>query len=200
MKSTKWRERLKAIIDETPGLTMKGLSLKAGLHASTVQSILTRGTAPSVENFLAICQALGVTPAQLLDADEPSKLTIPVVGIVSAGEGWSPMDDDAGQVVDFELGAHDSIAVEVRGDSMAPVYRNGDVLICHRRYGPHADNLIGLDCIVRTASGENYVKILKRGSRPGRFNLKSYNPVVDDVEDVALAWAAPVAWIKRGVR
>lgn len=198
--ATDWRTRLKSLIDETPGLTMKGLSLKAGLHASTVQSILTKGTAPSVENFLAICQAMGITPAQLLEGSERSKLTIPVVGVVSAGEGWTPFDDNTNEAVEFELGAHDTIAVEVRGDSMAPVYRNGDVLICHRRYGPNADNLIGLDCIVRTAKGENYVKILKRGSRHGRFNLKSYNPVVDDIEDVPLAWAAPVAWIKRGAR
>jgi len=60
--------------------------------------------------------------------------------------------------------------------------------------------MIDLDCVIRTADGQHYVKILKRGSRPGRFHLKSYNPAEDDIEDVALSWVAPVAWIKRGVR
>lgn len=195
-----WKTRLKTIIEETPGLSMKGLSVKAGLNPSAVYDILKRDQAPSIEAFLALAKALGVKPSFLLDGDEGGKLTIPILGIVSAGEGWTPVDDASDHAVDFELGAHDTIAVEVRGDNMAPVYRDGDVLICHRRFGPNADNIIGLDCIVKTAKGQNYVKILKRGSRSGRFNLKSYNPVVDDIEDVALAWAAPVAWIKRGAR
>ncbi len=195
-----WRTRLKTIIDETPGLTMKSLSLRAGLGATALHDILRRGTSPSVDTLVAVAKVLGIKPSQLIDGDENIKLTIPVVGIVSAGEGWTPVDDGVDGNVEFELGAHDTIAVEVRGDSMAPVYRNGDMLICHRRFGPNADNLIGLDCVIRTAKGDNFVKILKRGSRPNRFNLKSYNPVVDDIEEVALAWVAPVAWIKRGAR
>ena len=40
----------------------------------------------------------------------------------------------------------------------------------------------------------------RRGSRPNRFSLRSYNAAVDDIEDVALAWVAPVSWIKQGAR
>ena len=196
-----WRFRLKQLIDETPGLSMKAVSLKAGLSASSVHNMLKRGNAPTIENFLAICAALNVSPSVLLDSEDRATVSIPVVGFVSAGEGWAPIEGATGdQAVAFDLGAHDTIGVEVRGDSMAPVYRNGDVLICSRQFGPNADNCIGLDCVIRTADGRHFVKILKRGSRPGRFNLKSYNPVVDDIEDVALAWAAPVAWIRRGAR
>lgn len=193
-----WRFRLKRLIDETPGLSMKALSLKAGMHASSVHNIVKRGHAPSIDNFLAICKALQVSPAVLLGGDETPTISIPVVGIVSAGEGWQPVEGATnGDHVDFDLGAHDTIGLEVRGDSMAPVYRSGDFLICYRQFGPHSDNCVGLDCVVRTADNRHFVKILKRGSRPGRFNLKSYNPVVDDIEDVALAWVAPVAWIRR---
>lgn len=193
---TSWRERLKRLIDETPGLTMKGISVKAGLHPSTVQSIVSKGTSPSIDNFLAICKAAGVRPAALL-GDEDLSLSVPVVG-QAAGEAWTPVDDATHPPIGFELGGHDTIAVRVAGDAMAPAYRDGDTPICHRQFGPHADNLIGCDCVVRTTKGAHYVKILKRGSRPGRFNLKSYNPVVDDIEDVALAWVAPIAWIRRG--
>ena len=35
---------------------------------------------------------------------------------------------------------------------------------------------------------------------PNRFSLRSYNSAVDDIEDVVLAWVAPVSWIKRGAR
>jgi SOS-response transcriptional repressor LexA len=195
-----WTKRLKQIIDETPGLTMKSLSLKSGLNKGAVFDIVKRGQDPSVATVLAICRSLGLSPADLLGGTDRDKISIPVVGIVSAGEGWTPIDDNAHDPVDFELGAHDTIAVEVRGDSMTPVYRNGDVLICQRQFGPHADNLIGLDCVIRTSKGEHYVKILRRGSRPNRFNLRSYNSAVDDIEDVALAWIAPVSWIKRQAR
>jgi phage repressor protein C with HTH and peptisase S24 domain len=195
MKTT-WRERLKTIIDETPGLTMKSVSQKAGLSSSTVHSIIANGASPSVDNFIKICAAINVEPTQLLGGERLT-ISIPVVGFVSAGEGWTSVDDGGQDAVEFDLGTGDCVAVEVRGDSMVPVYRNGDTLICNRQYGPNADNLIGLDCVIRTADGRNYVKILRRGSQPGRFNLRSYNSSVDDIENVALAWVAPVAWIKR---
>lgn len=197
-----WRERLKKLIEGTPGLTMKSISLKANLSPSTLHSIISKGASPSVDNFLAICDAIGVSPTELLMGDRQSSVSIPIVGFVSAGEGWTPIDGATGHDdrVEFDLGAHDTIGIEVRGDSMAPVYRHGDFLVCYRQFGSNADNCIGLDCVVQTADRRHFVKILKRGSRPGRFNLKSYNPVVDDVEDVALAWVAPVAWIKRGAR
>jgi SOS-response transcriptional repressor LexA len=197
-----WRYRLKQLIDEAPGLSMKAVSLRAGLGATAVHDILERGSDPKVSTLVAIAGALGVPVMKLLGDSVEQSVTIPLVGFVSAGEGWTPIDaatspDDA---VTFDLGAHDTVGIEVRGDSMAPVYRHGDVLICYRQFGPNADNCIGLDCVVRTADSRHFVKILKRGSRPGRFHLKSYNPVVDDIEDVSLAWAAPVAWIKRAAR
>lgn len=198
-----WRTRLKQVIDRTPGLSMKAVSLKAGLGATAIHDILERGSDPKVSTVLAICNALNISPAALLWGDDSAtNASIPLVGFVSAGEGWTPIDGAAGpyDAIDFDLGAHDTIGLEVRGDSMAPVYRNGDFLICYRQFGPNADNCIGLDCVIRTADHRHYVKILKRGSRPNRFNLKSYNPVADDIEDVALAWAAPVAWIRRGAR
>ena len=194
-----WRQRLQKIIDETPGLTMKGIALKAGLSASTLHNILKRGATPSVDHFLEICRVVGVGPAELLTGISEPRLQIPIVGIVDADERWSPVDP-GGRGVGFDVGSHDTIGIEVRGDAMAPVYRDGDFLVCYRQFGPHADNCIGLDCVVRTAAGDHFVKILKRGTRPNRFNLKSYNPVADDIEDVAIAWAAPVAWIKRGTR
>ena len=88
------------------------------------------------------------------------------------------------------------ITIEIRGDSMSPVYRSGDKLIC-RRHLRAFDNLIGLDCAVLTEDGQGYVKILRRGTRPNRYNLKSYNVAQEDIENVKLAWAAPVVWIKR---
>lgn len=195
---TGWRKRLLDIIDGTDGLTMKALSKKAGLAESALHDYLKRGRAPSVDNFIAIAHAAGVTPAQLLQGDDRFIQKVPLIGTVSTGETWKATEAAKPQAVEFELGDYDVITLEVRGDGMAPAYRDQDVLFCHRRTGRFLQNLIGLDCVIRTTKGENYLKILQAGTRPGTFNLRSYNPVVKDIPNVSIEWAAPIVWIKRG--
>lgn len=194
MEKMTWRQRLTEIADHFEG-GMKGLSMAAGLNPTKVRDVLKRGQSPSVESFLSICEAAKVDPTYVLFGDEPPRVEIPVVGMVSAGEGWSAVEDNIDQM-EFALDNDDMVAIEVRGDSMSPVYRNGDRLIC-RRHQRAFDNLIGLDCAVLTEDGRGFVKILRRGSRPNRFNLKSYNVTQEDLENVKLAWVAPVVWIKR---
>jgi hypothetical protein len=196
MKLT-WRERLRVLVDGPPKLDMKAVSLKAGLGATFVRDLLEKGRTPSVENFVSVCEALGVSPLTLIYGDDNPHITVPIVGIVSAGEGWTHIPDARHDPVEFALSGDDLVGIEVRGDSMSPVYRDGDRLLCSRHFGRHVDNLIGLDCAVLTTDGKGYVKILKRGSRPGRYNLKSYNPYVEDIENAQIEWAAPVKWIRR---
>lgn len=196
-----WRDRLKTLIEETPGLSMKRLSLKAGMSESGIRDILSRGASPSIDTFVAIAGAAGVSPAMLLQGDERFALKVPLVGRVSKGEKWKPVTGAIkADPVELEMRDHDVIGLEVEDDSMAPVYRAKDFLVCHRRAGRTAHNLIGLDCVVQTEAGGHYIKILKKGPKTGLFNLKSYNPVVDDIEGVALEWAAPIVWIRRGGR
>jgi hypothetical protein len=196
MKTT-WRDRLRGLIEGSPGLDMKEISLKAGQGATFVRDIVYRERSPSVDKFAAVCEAIGVTPMWMIYGDEAPHITVPVVGIVAAGEGWLGTDNAKFEPLEFAIRGDDLIGIEVRGDSMSPVYRDGDTLLCSRHFGRHVDNLVGLDCAVLTDDGRGYLKILKRGSKPGRYNLKSYNPHIDDIENVQVDWAAPVSWIKR---
>lgn len=41
------------------------------------------------------------------------------------------------------------------------------------------------------------MKFLARGKKAGTFNLRSSDPSVKDIEDVKLAWAAPIEMIIR---
>lgn len=195
-----WRKRLRQVIKETPGLSMKALAMSANLDPSTVQKWLKEGKSPTLETFLAVCSAAGVSPGFILEGTEPTAVAVKVAGVAYAGEGFTPCEETRGDTVEFSVRDNDTIAIEVRGDSMTPVYRPGDVLICHRSSGRSADNLTGLDCAVRTKDGDHYIKILRRGSRPGLFTLRSFNPSHDDIEDVQLEWVAPIAWVKRGER
>lgn len=193
---TTWRHRLEEFI-VSQGLTMKGLSLKAGLSETAVRDIVKRGTSPSIDGFLAICGALGVTPGFLLYGKDAYMALVPIVGDTSPNESWVPSVRED-RKMPFDLADEDPIAIRVRGNDMAPAYREGDTLICHRRVGKYIDNLVNLDCAVKLLSGACYIKILKRGTKPGLYTLKSYNPRIDDIPDTKIEWAAPVVWVRRG--
>ena len=180
---------------------MRTLSKKAGLSPGYISSILGTGRTPSVENLVAIAAAAKVEPGWLLMGDEAFRIKIPIVGTATAGEEWTMANSTKTSTIEFDLGAgFDVICVEVRGDAMAPVYRDQDFVVCQRRIGSFADNVVGADCAIRTTRGKNYLKILKQGTRPHHFTLRSYNTAVDDIENVQLEWVAPVVWIKRGGR
>lgn len=197
MTDTTWRDRLRAVLDGPPKLDMKAISLRAGLGATFVRDILERGRQPSVDNFVAVCGAIGVSPLALIYGDEVPRIDVPVVGSISNGEDWSASPEAAISPLELTLAGEDLVGIDVIGDRLSPAYRNGDLLLGHRQFGKYLDNIIGLDCIVRTTEGKGHIKILKRGTRPGRYTLKSIRPLIDDIENVAIEWAAPIKWIKR---
>ena len=119
----------------------------------------------------------------------------PVLGYVGAGAQVFPVDDFAfGEGLDeVELppGAPvGAIAVIARGDSMYPRYFDGEKLFYVNREPP--SELIGQECVVGLKDGRVLVKILRRGSRPRRFDLESWNAPL--LEDQDVEWAAPVKW------
>lgn len=189
-----WRKRLKELIEGTPGLDMRTLSRKAGLNPGYISEMYAKPSTPTVDAFLKIAQAAGVSPTWLLTGEEDSPVEIPLAGTIG-GETWTPLDKKrvTPQLRDFDL-----IAFNVEGNGMAPSYRAGDLLICQRHAGRSISNLIGQDYVVQTVGGERYLKILKRGARAGTYDLRSFHASEPDIEAVALEWAAPVVWIKRG--
>jgi len=180
---------------------MKQLSLAAGLGETAVRDMLEKVTSPRVETVTAIAEQLGITLNELLEGRNEGARRVPVVGYVSAGEGWAPFDGD-GPVdeVEINIGGGEAVALVVRGSSMAPVYRDGDILIGTKRATANAHNLVGTDCIIETKAGERYLKFLAKGTIRNRFNLKSYNPAHEDVVNVEIAWAAPVSVVLRSAR
>lgn len=175
---------------------MKSLSLAAGLSETYVREILKRDQAPTVRGLTALANELNCPVSFLIGEDKPFKPTIPIIGKASAGEGWTPYDTLDDQL-DIDFSDKSLISIVVEGDSMHPIYRDGDYLICDRVDGANIHNIVGRDCIIYTADGDAYVKILNKGSSPTTYNLRSYNPTYPDIEDVKIKWAAPVVWIKR---
>lgn len=147
-----------------------------------------------------IAEQAGQTEGEFFHSTAGPRL-VPVVGYVSAGEAFEPISD--GEPIDaFSIDvADDLIAVLVRGDSMDPVYRTGDVVIGRQVRGREMSKFIDRDCIVMTKAGEGYLKQLKKpaSSKSGSFRLRAYNDKYGDVDDVPLDWVAPVIWIHRSI-
>ena len=130
----------------------------------------------------------------------------PIVGIVRAGseiECWNDQFPCGESVsVPGELFGDGVVrrwgGVVVRGESMSPIFDDGDILFFDMRYGGEVSGLIGRACVVETAAGGAMVKRLERGRRGGMYNLESYNRHHAVVADVILRTARPVMWVKKG--
>jgi len=197
-------------------LSASGLAKRAGLD-STAFNKSKRSSAdgrprwPSTESLAKIMDATGSTLDDLVavlrrgqhgkDAARgfvPS--TVPLLGFAQAGDGG--FFDDAGfpvgqgwDVVDLPAAAPEgAYALKVQGDSMLPLYRDGDVLIVQ----PGAATRRGDRVVVRTVEGEVLAKVLAR--RTARLiELHSLNPEHPDrsfaVSEVE--WVARILWASQ---
>lgn len=187
-----WGRRLDTLRLER-GWSLKTLSDRTGIPYDSINKYC-RGEVenPRGSAMQQLADVFGVSVDWLRHGDM-STLIFPVVGEVKGGQDWFPIDQggDLG-AIEIDLSHVDPIAIRVRGDSMKPVYRQGDSIVGSRLKGTVIDEVIGRDCIVKTLDGEGMVKTLMRGSKPGFYRLRSYDPEYPDREDVQLEWAAPV--------
>lgn len=181
----------------------KPLSLAAGLSETYIRDLIERGVEPTLAKLEAIANQLGLPMSYFFD-EESTPPQIAIKGYASGGDRWTPVDDyqdgDGIAHIDLDIANPDLIGVRVRGPSMSPVFRDGDDLICFPQHGLDISSAVGKDCVVETANQERYIKQVLKGSKKNTYRLRSYNTEFPDIEDVALAWAAPVLWIRRSSR
>ena len=126
----------------------------------------------------------------------PRQRSIMIIGKVAAGaEGF--YDDDfpmGGGDPLPELEPSEHIAVTVEGDSMVPRFYPGETLI----FGPARDpySLIGRECMVKLRDKRKLVKVLRRGSAPGFWDLHSVNTSYAPMEDVEIYHALPLVGLR----
>jgi phage repressor protein C with HTH and peptisase S24 domain len=119
-----------------------------------------------------------------------------VIGYVGAGEQIFAFDDEhAWDPVPAPPGAKEFNAAVVKGDSMLPVFRDGDLLYFSSEEVVISE-IVGRDCLVQVVDGPRLIKKLVKGSKRGFYRLHSYasGKLSDEVK---LEWAAPVRWIER---
>ena len=159
-------------------LSPSGLAKQAGLDATTFNKS-KRSTRdgklrwPSTESISKILAATSSNLSDLLN-ELPNAATtitqrIPVIGFAQAGDNG--YFDDAGyptgsgweEIVFPDIGDPNAYALMVSGDSMEPLYRDGDRIII----SPVANIRGGDRVIVKTGKGEIMAKELVRRTAQG---------------------------------
>lgn len=210
-----WRgiDRLAASFGYSPS----GLAKQAGLDPTSFNKskrITPQGKArwPSTESVAKVLAVTGATMSDFIALigkennqtyDSPFPRYIPVIGFGQAGEdGFFDTDGypkgDAWDEIRFPDTAYKDVgqvyALEVSGDSMEPLYREGDRLIV----SPSEKLRRGDRVIVKTTSGEIMAKELKRQNNK-LVELRSLNPHYEDrsLGRDEVDWIARVLWVSQ---
>ena len=171
------------------GLSPSGLAKLAGLDPTTFNKS-KRGDAtgklrwPSTES---ISKVLGATNAtldefvSLVEGVASRTRMVPLIGMAQAGSrGYF---DDAGfpagsgweEIAFPELADEHAYALEISGESMQPVYRDGDRIVVSPATNPRRGDRV----VVKTVEGEVMAKLLHRMTAQ-RIELRSLNPAYED--------------------
>ena len=198
-----------AAIDELAGkhgMSASGLARRAGLDATTFNkskrvSSVGRLRWPSTESIAKVLETTA-TPIDeflgLVTAHARSKHpTVPLIGMAQAGaggffgDGGFPVGSGWDEVAFPNVGQDHSYALEISGDSMLPVYRDGDIIVVN----PEAPVRRGDRVVVKTTEGEVLAKELKR--QTGKtIELRSINAAHEDrtLSMDQVEWVARIMW------
>jgi len=198
--------RLKTAMQKAKIKSAAELSRLTKLNEVTVRAYANGTRNMPLEECFVLAKALKADPFWLFDGKARPELSnvtpseIPVYGYAGAREAVDIIPfDDQGAIDEVQpLRAEDGYkAVIVRGSSMLPAYRDGDVLF-FREDHTHPDQLIGRDCVILTSDKDRaYVKRIMAGSKKGHFTLLSYASGIDPLPDVKILKAWPIEWIRR---
>ena len=173
------------------GMSPSGLAKLAGLDPTTFNKS-KRGTAngklrwPSTESLAKVLAATGATlddfVALVAEGSRTSRARlVPLIGMAQAGTAG--FFDDAGfpvgsgweEIAFPELSDEHAYALEITGESMMPVYRDGDRILV----SPSGNLRRGDRVVVKTHAGDVMAKQLGRMTAQ-RIELKSFNPAFED--------------------
>lgn len=197
------------------GHSVSALARLAGLDATAFNvskrvSKDGRERWPSTESIAKVLEATGESFDSFLAGtgaymqaggfSEPAQRTVPLLGLAQAGAGG--FFDGAGFPVgqgwdEIELPTPQEngiYALEVSGDSMEPLYREGDRIVV----SPTEQVRRGDRVVVKTRDGEVMAKILARQSAR-QIELHSLNPAYEPriLDLVEVEWVARIIWASQ---
>lgn len=160
---------------------------------------------PSTESLAKVLAATGVSFSDFAllavgeGARETARRGVPLLGLAQAGD--QGFFDDAGypagegwDEVEAPGTGEGVYALEISGDSMLPVYRNGDRIVVQ----PTAELRRGDRVVVKTTAGEVMAKQVVR-STARKIELASLNPDYPGrtLDRPEIAWIARILWASQ---
>ena len=198
------------------GMSASGLAKRSGLDSTTFnrsKRIMADGRArwPSTESVAKVLESTGaslesfsalVSGARALASGGARGISrrVPLIGLAQAGgegyfdDGGYPVGGSWDEVSLPEIADPNAYALEISGDSMEPVFRDGDQVIV----SPSAPIRRGDRVVVRTVNGQVMAKQLARRSAR-RVDLKSLNPEHPDFSfDLSdVTWIHRIVWASQ---
>jgi phage repressor protein C with HTH and peptisase S24 domain len=198
------------------GLSASGLARKAGLDPTafnpskrigadgrarwpSTESVakVLGATDTAIENFASLVSG---APALARPSRNTAVRRIPLIGLAQAGaegyfdDGGYPVGGGWDEISVPEVGDPNAYALEISGDSMDPVYRDGDIVIV----SPAAPVRRGDRVVIRSLKGEVMAKELLRQSAR-RIELRSLNPAHPNYsfDLTELAWMHRIVWASQ---
>tara|TARA_R110002167_G_scaffold192921_6_gene395552 strand:+ start:5922 stop:6557 length:636 start_codon:yes stop_codon:yes gene_type:complete len=192
------------------GLSASALARRAGLDATAFNPSKRFGPGtpprprwPSTESLTRILDATGLSLgafAALAGDAPPPRTSVPLLGLAQAGEDG--FFDDAGLPTgdgwdETDLPRpHDSLlGLRITGDSMVPLYREGDRIIVDREA---TDVRKGDRVVVRTTGGETLAKALAEIDAE-TVTLSSINPAYlpRTLPRSDILWMGRILWVSQ---
>ncbi len=197
------------------GLTVSALARKAGLDPTSFNLSKRRGADgrmrwPSTESLAKVLAATGMTldhftalvmgARTIPDARTRPRPKIPLIGLAQAGTsgffddggypagaGWDEID--LPQTADLH-----AYALTVSGDSMEPVYRDGDTVIV----SPGAPVRVGDRVVARDQEGAVMAKLLTRRTA-SKIELSSLNQAHPTLtyQPMEIVWMHRIVWASQ---
>ena len=200
------------------GMSASGLAKRSGLDPTTFNkskrrtadgherwpgtesvSKILNATGASLESFTAL-----ITGTRALSPGAVQRMVhrrIPLIGFAQAGgdgffdDGGYPVGGGWDEVSLPEIPDPNAYALEIAGESMEPVYRDGDQVIVSPAFPRFA---AATGSSLRTTKGEVMAKLLVRQSAR-RIELKSLNPAHPDYSfDLReITWMHRIIWASQ---
>jgi phage repressor protein C with HTH and peptisase S24 domain len=191
------------------GLSPSGLAKRAGLDPTTFNRSkrVTPDGRPRWPSTESVAKSLAATATdidtfvKLIDNSGRAVMqSVPLIGLAQAGtggyfdDGGYPVGKGWDEIPFPAVGDENAYALEISGNSMEPIYRDGTVIIV----SPAASIRRGDRVVTKTRDGEVMVKELKRRTAKS-IELRSVNPSHKDrtlpMRDIL--WIARVVWASQ---
>jgi phage repressor protein C with HTH and peptisase S24 domain len=192
------------------GYSASGLAKKSGLDPTSFNKskrITPEGRPrwPSTESVAKVLEATGASIDEfvsLLNAKTAKNAPrpVPLIGFAEAGaggyfdDGGFPVGSGWDEIPFPSVDDEHAYALEVSGNSMEPLYRDGDILLV----SPAARLRKGDRVVIKTKDGEILAKELKRKTAKV-VELRSLNPAHKDRNLPAseVVWIARIVWASQ---